>query len=169
MTETGARTVSGIALGLVGIFLVAVVVTGLQSSGFSTPASQTAAANAPAGGSAVAASGGAAGSDGAAGGDAARGKLLFQQFNCSACHSVTGAAGVGPSLKGVAGAPVPLADGTSVTADDAYLKVAIQQPNAQIVQGYMANVMSSGIAAYQDQLNKDDVAAALIAYIKTLK
>jgi len=165
MTETGARTVSGIALGLVGIFLIAVVVTGLQSSGFSTPASETAAAGAPAGGSAVAASGGNA----AGGGDAVHGKQLFQQFNCGACHSVNGMAGVGPSLKGVAGAPVPLIDGTSVTADDAYLKVAIQQPNAQIVQGYMANVMSSGITAYQDQLNKDDVTAALIAYIKTLK
>ncbi len=158
MTETRARTVSGIALGLVGVFLIALVVGGLRTSGFDTPTSATAAANA--GGSVVAAS---------AGGDAVKGKQLFQQFNCATCHSVTGAAGVGPTLKALAGAPVKLTDGSTVTADDAYLKESIQQPNAKIVAGYGENIMLSGITAYQDQLNKDDVTNALIAYIKTLK
>ncbi len=157
MTETRARTASGVALGLVGVFLIALVVGGLRSSGFDTPTSATAAANR---GGVVAAS---------AGGDAVKGRQLFQQFNCGTCHSVTGAAGVGPTLKALAGAPVKLTDGTTVTADDAYLKESIQQPNAKIVAGYGENVMLSGITAYQDQLNKDDVTNALIAYIKTLK
>ena len=38
------------------------------------------------------------------------------------------------------------------TADDAYLRESILQPNAKIVQGYQANVMAGGIVGVQGQL-----------------
>ena len=38
----------------------------------------------------------------------ARGKALYSADGCSACHSLTGAAGVGPSFKGLAGSTVTL-------------------------------------------------------------
>ena len=49
----------------------------------------------------------------------ARGKGLYTAAGCSACHSLTGSSGVGPSFKGLAGSTVTLAGGKTVTGDDA--------------------------------------------------
>ncbi len=97
----------------------------------------------------------------------ARGKSLYGADGCSACHSTTGAPGAGPSLKGVAGSPVALADGRTVTADDAYLERSITAPDAEIVKGYRAGEMSAAIAAL-DLARKPDDVRALVAYIKSL-
>ncbi len=94
----------------------------------------------------------------------ARGAELAQQIGCLACHSTGGSTKVGPTWKGLFGASVPLADGGSVTADEAYLKESILNANAKIVQGFAANMMPS----YQDKLSPSEL-AALIAYIESLK
>jgi cytochrome c oxidase subunit 2 len=72
---------------------------------------------------------------------------------------------VGPTWKGLSGEQVPLADGTTVTADDAYLRESIVDPNAKIVQGFSPNLMPQ---TFKDQL-KDEQISDLIEYIKTLK
>ena len=78
----------------------------------------------------------------------ARGKALYTTDGCSACHSLTGAAGAGPSFKGLAGGTSTLADGQTVTADDAYLERSIADPDAQIVKGYRAGLMAAAIAGF---------------------
>jgi cytochrome c2 len=98
----------------------------------------------------------------------ARGKSLYASDGCSACHSLTGGGGAGPSLKGVAGGTVSLASGQTVTADDAYLEQSIADPDAQIVKGYRAGVMPAAIASYNLAGKPDDI-RALVAFIKSQK
>src|SRR6476469_2751672 len=61
----------------------------------------------------------------------ARGKALYASDGCSACHSLSGAAGAGPSFKGLAGGTSTLTTGETVTVDDAYLERSITDPDAQ--------------------------------------
>lgn len=96
----------------------------------------------------------------------ARGKVLYTADGCSACHSLTGGAGVGPSFKGVGGSTVTLTGGQSVTADDAYLERSIADPDAQIVKGYRAGVMSAAIGSYDLEAKPADL-RALVAFIKS--
>ena len=96
----------------------------------------------------------------------AKGKALYTSKGCQSCHSLDGSSGVGPSWKGLAGARVKLADGTTVTADDAYLREAIEAPDKQIVSGYPPKVMSKAIPP--GSISPAD-AAALVAYIKSVR
>jgi mono/diheme cytochrome c family protein len=98
----------------------------------------------------------------------AQGKSLYQSDGCSACHSLTGAGGVGPSFKGLAGSTVTLTTGQTVTADDAYLEHSIADPDAQIVKGYRAGVMPAAIASY-NLTGKPAEIRALVAFIKSHK
>ena len=92
------------------------------------------------------------------------GEKTFKEKGCNACHSLTGTPGVGPSLKGVAGSKVALADGSSVEADENFLRESILHPNAKIVQGFAPNLMP----VFEGQLTEDQI-KGLIAYIKTVK
>jgi cytochrome c oxidase subunit 2 len=98
----------------------------------------------------------------------ARGKTLYTANGCSACHSLSGAAGVGPTLKGLAGSQVTLSDGSTVTASDAYLGQSISSPDAQIVKGYNAGIMPPAIASYNLNSKPADI-RALVAFIKSQK
>ncbi|HVN60805.1 MAG TPA: c-type cytochrome [Gaiellaceae bacterium] len=93
------------------------------------------------------------------------GARLFSSEACSGCHSLDGSAGVGPTLKGLAGSRVVLADGTAVTADDAYLTRSITDPDAQIVKGFRAGVMSGAVASLGLNAKPQDV-TALIAFLE---
>jgi hypothetical protein len=59
-----------------------------------------------------------------------------------------------------------LDDGTSVTADDAYLTRSIDDPDAQIVAGFQRGVMSSVIRP--GSVDAADT-RALVAYIDSLR
>jgi cytochrome c2 len=98
----------------------------------------------------------------------AAGKTLFTDDGCAACHSLNGTAGAGPSLQGAAGRMVELEDGTTVTADDAYLEQSITEPDAEIVKGFSAGIMSAAIASHKLATKPDDV-RALVAFIKAQK
>ncbi len=98
----------------------------------------------------------------------AQGKSLYSSDGCSACHSLSGSAGAGPSFKGVAGSSITLSTGQIVTADDAYLEQSIANPDAQIVKGYRAGVMSAAISSYDLAKNPADI-RALVAFIKSQK
>jgi len=90
------------------------------------------------------------------------GQNLFSQLACTTCHLADGT-GRGPSYYGLYGSKVRLADGTTVTADDAYIRESILQPNAKIVAGYVP-VMPS----FQGLVTEDQI-LELTAYIKSLK
>ena len=96
-----------------------------------------------------------------------RGKTLYTADACTGCHSLSGAAGAGPALDGLAGSSVTLDDGSTVTADDAYLERSITEPDAQIRKGYRAGIMRAAIAAKGLGSKPSDV-QALVAYIKSV-
>ena len=96
----------------------------------------------------------------------AAGKKLYTSLACNACHSLSGAKGVGPTIKGLAGAQVKLDNGQTVPADDAYLIDAIVDPDKQIVAGYAKGTMSATIKP--GAVSQTD-AASIVAFIKTIK
>lgn len=96
---------------------------------------------------------------------AARGEELWSSTGCAGCHSLDGAAGVGPTMQGLAGSTVTLDDGSTVTADDAYLERAIVDPDAQVSEGFKAGIMSGAVASQTFDTRPDDV-AALVAFIE---
>src|SRR5437660_952610 len=65
-----------------------------------------------------------------------------------------------PLLQGLYRNPVPLANGTMVTADDQYLRDSILQPGKQITAGYQ-NIMPS----FAGHLSEEEI-MQLIAYLK---
>ncbi len=93
-----------------------------------------------------------------------RGKQLATSNGCLGCHSATAAPGVSaPSWFGLFGEEVKLADGTTVTADEAYLTESMLNPSAKEVEGYSPTIMKP-----QDQLTPEQI-ADIIAFIKSLK
>jgi cytochrome c oxidase subunit 2 len=60
---------------------------------------------------------------------------LLDDYGCTACHSLDGSAAIGGTLKGLYGSTRTLADGTTVIADDAYLRESIVTPDAKVVKG----------------------------------
>jgi cytochrome c oxidase subunit 2 len=69
------------------------------------------------------------------------GKILLDQYGCLGCHSLDGSESVGPTLQKIAGrATVVEHDGESIAlqADREYLRKAILDPEAEIVQGFPA-------------------------------
>jgi cytochrome c oxidase subunit 2 len=90
------------------------------------------------------------------------GERLFTQFACVTCHLSNGT-GRAPSLNGVFGAKVLLADGSTVVADEAYIRESILQPKAKIVAGYQPVMPTfQGLITEEQILN-------LTAYIKSLQ
>ncbi len=91
-----------------------------------------------------------------------RGRALVAANGCVACHSVNGAAGIGPTWFGLFGRQERLTDGSVVTADDAYIHESIKAPQAKIVAGFENQLMP----AYNFN---DEQITDIISYIKTLK
>jgi cytochrome c oxidase subunit 2 len=90
---------------------------------------------------------------------ATQGQRLAESLGCLACHSVDGSKGVGPSWQGLYGETVTFADGSTIKADEGYIKDSILNPGAKIVKGYAA-VMPAFTPSDQE-LN------ALIAFIQS--
>jgi cytochrome c oxidase subunit 2 len=90
------------------------------------------------------------------------GQLLVVANGCSACHSINGAPGIGPTWYGLYNSQVKLTDGSVVTADDAYLNESIKAPQAKIVAGFENQLMPNFGFADKD-------IADIVAYIKTLR
>jgi cytochrome c oxidase subunit 2 len=88
------------------------------------------------------------------------GRKLFQVRGCMQCHSMDGSAKTGPTLQGVFGRVEQMADGTSLTVDENYIRESILEPNARIVAGY-----EPVMPTYQGRL-KDDEIMAIIEYLK---
>jgi cytochrome c oxidase subunit II len=97
-----------------------------------------------------------------------RGKALYSQTGCAACHSLNGTAGVGTSFKGLSGSTVTLSTGQTETADDAYIEQSITDPDAKIVKGYRMGIMSAAISRHDLAHKRNDI-RALVAFIKSQK
>jgi cytochrome c oxidase subunit 2 len=91
------------------------------------------------------------------------GQLLYVK-NCRGCHSIDGSKMTGPTWLGLFGSTVKLADGSSVIADEAYIKESILSPNAKIVAGDYTSPSVMPPFTFPD---KDF--ANIIAFMKTLK
>jgi len=90
----------------------------------------------------------------------AQGRQLAQNYGCLACHSLDGSASLGPTWQGLYGRRVQLSDGSSLEADEAYLRESITAPQAKLVQGYPPVMVAYSLA--------EEEMAALIALIKSL-
>lgn len=91
------------------------------------------------------------------------GKTIYEGKACNTCHSVDGSAKTGPTFKGLWGKSETLADGSTVTVDENYIRESILNPNAKIVKGYQP-VMPT----FQGSL-KDRHITGVIEFIKAQK
>jgi len=110
------------------------------------------------------------GSDGgsASSASAGSGEQLYRQYACASCHSLDGDDGTGPSFKGLAGSTVTLAGGKTVEADAAYLERAITDPDAEVVKGFNAGLMSASVDGFDLQDKPEDV-RKLVEFIQGVK
>jgi len=125
-----------------------------------------AATTSPAATTAVAApapAGAATGAGASAPDPAAQGAKLVQDLGCLACHATDTQRKVGPGWGGLYGSQSKLADGSAVTADDAYLEESIVRPDARIAAGFAGGVMPS-----YETLTTHEQREAIVAYIRSL-
>ena len=92
---------------------------------------------------------------------AAEGEALFHAFGCSWCHDPNSALHA-PDLRGVFGRMVPLQDGRTVTADEAYIRDCILLPQKNVPAGYAPIMPSFSNIVDDSQITR------LIAYVKSL-
>ncbi|MBT3422339.1 MAG: cytochrome c oxidase subunit II [Bacteroidetes bacterium] len=94
------------------------------------------------------------------------GLQVIKKNACVACHSLDGVQGVGPSFKGLYGSKKTVeTDGKkrTVTADEAYIKKSIYEPNADVVEGFNKGLM----IPYKEQITEEEL-AEVIDFIKSL-
>ena len=94
---------------------------------------------------------------------AALGERLAAEKGCLRCHTVDGTPHLAPTWRHMYRSMVPLTNGTSVLADEAYLTESMMDPLAKIHAGY-APIMPS----FLGQLSGGDV-AAIVEYIRSLR
>ncbi len=92
-------------------------------------------------------------------------KDLLQKHGCLGCHSLDGSRMVGPSFLGIGGRKVVVVtngEEQTLISDEEYLKRAILDPNADIVEGY-----PPAMPAYAGRI-PDEELAAIIDYLLSL-
>jgi cytochrome c oxidase subunit II len=89
------------------------------------------------------------------------GEKLFRDLACINCHHLTDQ-GRCPNLVGIFGQPVQLSSGQSITADAAYIRESILNPNAKIVAGFQP-IMPT----FQGLVTEEGI-LQLVEYIKSL-
>jgi cytochrome c oxidase subunit 2 len=103
------------------------------------------------------------GKNSADGSPAWQGRQLFLKLQCHTCHNAEAQARA-PRLEEIYGKDRPIQGGTTVRADDAYLRESIRRPDAKIVDGWKP-IMP---AFPRSQVSEDEL-LSVIAYIKSLK
>jgi len=93
---------------------------------------------------------------------AAEGRELFRTYGCSGCHMGKSSVNA-PKLAGIYGRAIGLSDGSTVVADDAYIRDSILQPKKQIAAGFEPIMPSFAGRIPEDELQQ------IVAYIKSLK
>jgi cytochrome c oxidase subunit II len=90
-----------------------------------------------------------------------QGAAFFRSLGCSGCHT-PGSTVHAPDLHGVYGRAVQLADGRTVTADEAYLRDCLLLPDKNRVAGFPP-VMPN----FSGQVSEGQI-VAIVAYLKSL-
>ena len=117
---------------------------------------------------AIAGCGGSDSDSGSSGGGSATGEDLYREYACAGCHSLDGDDGTGPTFKGLAGSTVELEGGETAEATREYLRRAIVEPDAEIVEGYSGGLMGAAIGAFDLESKPDDV-DRLVDFIEGVK
>lgn len=110
----------------------------------------------------------AAGCGSDSGSSSAPGEDAYRQFACASCHSLDGSEGTGPTFKGLAGSTVTLEGGKRVKATREYLRRAIVDPDAEVVEGYSGGLMKASTAGFDLESKPEDV-ERLVAFIEGVK
>jgi mono/diheme cytochrome c family protein len=90
----------------------------------------------------------------------AAGRLVFMTKTCSACHTENGTRLVGPTFKGFWGSERELEGGTTATADEAYLRESLLDPNAKVAKGYPPAMVAAALT--------DQEIADLIVFLESI-
>jgi len=94
---------------------------------------------------------------------AVAGQQLFQSLGCVSCHGANGEGGRGPALVGLFGRQVFLTNGQTLTADEAYVRESIENPQAKIVSGF-GPIMPT----FQGQVTPEQL-IQIMSFIKSLQ
>ena len=94
----------------------------------------------------------------------ALGAELFERIGCVVCHSTDGSTEgkAGPTFRGLFGSSRTFSDGSTVRADEAYLRESILEPAHRIVHGFAAEMPS-----YLGVLDDVEI-ESLVRYIRSL-
>ncbi len=99
-----------------------------------------------------------------------RGAAVFAEQNCAECHATATAPSAepsavlkGPTLVGIVGGRAMLEDGRVVPRDHRYLRRAILDSRAEVVEGYGFQVMPD-----YSHLSEEDLVAVLL-YLRSLE
>lgn len=84
----------------------------------------------------------------------AAGRAIYNAYGCGTCHD-DGSTVKAPKLAGLYGSAVRLADGRTITADDAYLREKIRNPNGnRLAEGYKQIMPSFAGVIPEDDLGR---------------
>jgi len=89
------------------------------------------------------------------------GEMIVQRTGCVQCHSLDGKSGIGPTFENLFGHEFKLTDGSTVVADENYIRKSIVEPMSDIVLGY-----EPVMPTYAGKL-KDQEISYIIAYLKS--
>lgn len=90
------------------------------------------------------------------------GAELYVSKGCKDCHSLDGKTGTGPSYLKLFGSQKEFTDGTTILADEEYIRNSILNPSSQVVKGFYP-VMPSN-----EGLLNDKEVKSLITFIKSI-
>ncbi|MBU0632113.1 cytochrome c oxidase subunit II [bacterium] len=95
------------------------------------------------------------------------GAALFNTKGCVGCHSLDGSKRIGPSLKGIyQSRQKVVTEGKlrEIIADESYLRNSIQNPNADVVEGFKSGLMPP----FGKMLSPEEI-DALVKYLRSIK
>ncbi len=95
-----------------------------------------------------------------------QGENLYETLACGSCHAERDSPR-GPTLYGLYGNQVKLANGQTVTVDDNYIRTAIVNPHSQLVAGYPDIMQGYETGSAPGQLSEEQF-LSLVAYIRSL-
>jgi mono/diheme cytochrome c family protein len=95
---------------------------------------------------------------------AVKGRHLYEEVGCAACHSLDGtqAGKLGPTFKGLFGSVRMLEGGGRNIADAAYIRRAVLQPGLEVTEGFDQEMPS-----FKGILGTEDV-ESIVLFIRSL-
>lgn len=88
----------------------------------------------------------------------------WASLSCVGCHMLDGSELIAPSWIGLFGSTVPLDGGSTIVADEAYIRESILDPQAKIHEGFNPVMTTEITEGFTEQQIED-----LIAFIKSLE